>query len=125
VLSELAKAGYAVLIPFGVARYDMAIDDGSGKIQTVQCKTGRVRRGCIIWAACSMHTLTHTRTSYREQVDFFGVWCPEVPEFAYLVPVAEIGEREGCLRIEAAQRNYAKLRWAEDYKIKQVSWFSS
>jgi PD-(D/E)XK endonuclease len=78
VLSALSKAGYTVLVPFGVARYDLAIDDGSDEsIKTVQCKTGRFRNGSVVWNAHSSHTLTHVRTSYRGQVDYFGVWCPD------------------------------------------------
>jgi len=122
ILSSLAKAGYTVLVPFGVARYDLAIDarDGNG-VKTVQCKTGRLRNGCIIWATCSNHTLTHVRTSYRGQVDYFGVWCPDpdAGDDVYLVPVDAVGEREGALRITQPKIRVqqAGLRWAKDFKI--------
>ena len=125
VLSVLAKAGYTVLVPFGPCRYDLAIDlrDGSG-IRTIQCKTGRVRNGCIIWSASSVNILTHERTDYRGQVDYFGVWCPGVPEQAYLVPVAEVGLREGCLRITPLRKfanDSTAYRWASEYEIKPLS----
>jgi len=124
VLSSLAKAGYTVLVPFGVARYDLAIDarDGRG-LKTVQCKTGRIRNGCIIWATCSNHTLTYVRTSYRGQVDYFGVWCPEFGEDAYLVPVDAVGEREGALRITEPKIRVRQsgLRWAKDFTINTLN----
>lgn len=125
LLSTLAKAGYTVLVPFGPCRYDLAIDrqDGNG-IQTVQCKTGRFRKGCILWNASSIHVFTHERTSYRGQADYFGIWCPGLPDDAYLVPVDEVGEREGVLRVEPL-RKFAKTslgyRWAKDYKITVLS----
>jgi len=46
ILSALANAGYTVLMPFGPARYDLAIDAHDGNsIKAVQCKTGRLRPG--------------------------------------------------------------------------------
>jgi hypothetical protein len=118
VLSVLSKAGYTVLIPFGVARYDLAIDDGSGKnIRTVQCKTGRLRGGCVVWNAHSSHTLTHVRTSYRGQVDYFGVLCPGY-EDVYLVPVELVGSMEGRLRVDQAKIGAAEnYRWAKDFIV--------
>lgn len=125
LLSVLAKAGYTVLMPFGPCRYDLAIDrrDGGG-IKTVQCKTGRLRKGCIIWNACSTHVITHERTDYRGQADYFGVWCPDLPDEAYLVPVGEAPRNEGCLRIAPLQkfaRNNHGYRWAKDYQVTALS----
>ena len=121
VLSALSKAGYTVLIPFGVARYDLAIDDGSGKsIRTVQCKTGRLRGGCVVWNAHSSHTLTHVRTSYRGQVDYFGVWCPDF-EDVYLVPVESVGSMEGSLRIDPPKIAVpGPCRWAKDFVVQRL-----
>jgi len=119
ILAVLATAGYTVLVPFGVARYDLAIDDGrAAGLKTVQCKTGRFRNGCIVWSSCSSHTLTHIKTGYRGQVDYFGVWCPDFDD-VYLVPVDEVGEREGWLRVDPARngRKEENIRWAKDYKV--------
>lgn len=123
ILTSLAKAGYTVLVPFGVARYDLAIDDRTDAgIKTVQCKTGRLRNGSIIWATCSRHTLTHVRTDYRGQVDYFAVWCPEFGEDTYLVPVDAVGTREGCLRVVPVRKKIKedRLRWADDFKIAKL-----
>jgi hypothetical protein len=121
ILSELAKVGYTVLVPFGPARYDLAIDgrDGGG-IKTVQCKTGRIRGGCIIWDACSQHPVTQVRANYRGQVDYFGVWCPEAGEHVYLVPVEMVGIREGSLRVDPLKSKAPKstgYRWAKDFQV--------
>ena len=99
--------------------YDLAIDDGSGAgLKTVQCKTGRFRNGCIVWSSCSSHSLTHVKTGYRGQVDYFGVWCPDFDD-VYLVPVGEVGERESWLRADPAKngRKEENIRWAKDYKV--------
>lgn len=125
LLSALVKVGYTVLVPFGPCRYDLALDkrDGAG-ITTVQCKTGRVRNGCIIWSASSVHVLTQERSDYRDQADYFGIWCPTLPEHSYLVPVSEVGLREGCLRVEPLRKfsnSSTRYRWAGDYEIKAPS----
>lgn len=121
ILSALAKAGYTVMIPFGPARYDLAIDrrDGEG-IHTVQCKTGRLRRGCVIWVTCSKNPVTQVPVDYRGQVDYFGVWCPALPEQVYLVPVGAVGIREGCLRVTETSKfasHSLNYRWAKDYQV--------
>lgn len=125
ILATLTRADYTVLVPFGPCRYDLAIDlrDGSG-IKTVQCKTGRLLNGCIVWQACSIYALRGERVDYRGQVDYFGVWCPSLPEDAYLVPVEEVGIRTGTLRVDPLKK-FAKTsgpyRWAKDYKITSLS----
>jgi hypothetical protein len=120
VLSALAKAGYLVLLPFGVARYDLAIDarDGSG-IKTVQCKTAKVQGGSITWWAASFNHATGARSSYTGEVDYFdGVWCPGFDD-AYLVPVDVVASREGRQRLLPTGNNQKSgVRWAEDFKIK-------
>lgn len=125
LIAALAKAGYLVLLPIGVARYDLAIDarDGTG-IKTVQCKTARVDRGCIIWATASFDHATGMRASYAGEVDYFGVWCPDFDD-AYLVPVDLVPPRGGRLRLIPARNNQQSgVRWAEDFKIKGLwrSW---
>jgi PD-(D/E)XK endonuclease len=120
VLSFLAQAGYTVLVPFGVARYDLAIDprDGSG-IKTVQCKTGRIDRGCILFRTHSVDRQTGARKHYRGEVDYFGVWCSARPGSAYLVPVGETPETMGYLRIDPPRSNQLKnIKWADQYEIK-------
>jgi PD-(D/E)XK endonuclease len=122
VLAALAKAGYTILIPFGVARYDMAIDarDGSG-IKTVQCKTGRLYKGCVIFRAHSVDRTSQARQHYYGQADYFGIWCPEFSDVTYLVPVDDVGESAVALRVTPVKNGQVKgIRWARDYEMKNV-----
>lgn len=120
VLSALVRAGYTVLVPFGVARYDLAVDsrDGSG-IKTVQCKTARLDRGCLIFRAHSMDRRSGTRRGYRGEVDLFGVWCSSLPDSVYLVPVGDVPETMGQLRVDPPNSKQVKgIRWASEYEVK-------
>ena len=52
----LARAGYLVSKPLGDShRYDLIIDDGT-VLSRVQVKTGRLRKGAIIFACFSSHS---------------------------------------------------------------------
>jgi len=55
VMLALREAGYAISVPFGEnTRYDLVIDDGESLLR-VQCKTGRLRKGSIVFATCSTY----------------------------------------------------------------------
>lgn len=116
VLAALLRAGKRILLPFGDGhRYDLAMDDG-GKLVRVQCKTGVYRSGSIVWNTNS-HRRDHTRMGYRGDADLFGIYCPTTDK-VYLVPVDEVGENEGRLRVEPSRNNQEKrVRWARDYEV--------
>jgi hypothetical protein len=58
VMLALREVGFAVLVPFGEnTRYDLVIDDGA-KMASVQCKTGRLRKGAVLWSMCRATTGT-------------------------------------------------------------------
>ena len=106
----LMRAGHAVLRPLASAsRYDLVIDNRDGTFVRVQCKTGLLRGGRIMFRVYSVSGHTTKGAPYRDGVDAFGVYCPATGD-AYLVPIAAIGQRTGsiCLRIEPA-RNGQKL----------------
>ena len=113
-----------ILMPFGEnSRYDLLIDTGV-KFIRVQCKTGRLRKGAIVFPTCSV-TYHHPnnqgmrayRHGYQGSADVFGVYCPENDE-VYLVPVREVGNVAGSLRVEPARNSQAKgIRWAKDYQL--------
>jgi len=119
VLAALLERYETILLPYGGnCRYDLAIDDG-GNLLRVQCKTGQIRSGCVIFPTCSslQHRKPGTRSNYRGQADFFGVWCP-VTKTVYLVPVEDVGDRLGSLRIEPTRNNQSTgIRWAKDYEL--------
>jgi len=66
---------------------------------------------------CSQHQVTHVRTDYRGQVDYFSVWCPDLAEQVYLVPVNDVGIREGIRRLDPAKKLQPTIRWAKDYQV--------
>ena len=100
----LRARGYCVLAPFGEnTRYDLAIDDGS-RLARVQCKTGRLRRGAIVFKTSS--TYGHhpnprvIKRDYLDEVDFFAVFCPETGG-VYLIPIEDMPNRSMVqLRVE-------------------------
>jgi hypothetical protein len=54
VMAALVLAGRRVLVPLGDhLRYDLVIDDG-GVFLRVQCKTGRLTKGAILFHTCSI-----------------------------------------------------------------------
>jgi hypothetical protein len=56
ILSELARRGYSVLLPFGVnQRYDLVLDMGE-RLLRVQCKTGRRLGGTIEFSTVSVRS---------------------------------------------------------------------
>ncbi len=106
-------------MPFGVNhRYDLAIDTG-GRFTRVQCKTGRLKNGCVIFATKSTRA---NRTEcfsrgYEGEIDFFAVYC-EALDRLYAVPV-EIAPKGYCvLRVDRPANNQeTSIRWAKDYEV--------
>lgn len=118
VLAALLKAGQVVLLPFGDnQRYDLVIDDG-GVFQRIQCKTGRLRDGVIVFQPGSCAGGKGRRRGYRGQADLFGVYCPEL-DSVYLVPLTDVDAvNTAHLRIDPPKdgRNRT-VRWAKDYLL--------
>jgi PD-(D/E)XK endonuclease len=125
VMLALRDAGFPILVPFGEnTRYDLVIDDG-GELRRVQCKTGRLRNGAVIFAVCSCygHHLKpgNARRHYHGEVDLFAVYCPETAS-VYLVPIKDLDVKVSCaLRVEPTRnRQRRRIRKAEDYRIAGV-----
>src|SRR4051794_5884579 len=79
ILGELSRLGYAVLVPFGVnQRYDLVLDV-DGEFIRVQCKTGRLRNGVVIFPTRSIRTNTREilKRCYFGEVELFLVYCPD------------------------------------------------
>lgn len=120
VLGALLQARYAVLVPFGTLRYDLAIDGPEG-IKRVQCKSGRLLedKGVIEFAACSSWPDGRRRTDYRDQADYFGVYCHTTGD-CYLVPVEEVGRAQVYLRLTPPRNGQKRgIRLAEEFLIKR------
>lgn len=118
VLASLLKKGYAILLPFGDSqRYDLVLEKEENFFR-IQCKNGRVRNGRIKFNSSSTEWYKgHRRKNYKGQIDYFGVYCPELDK-AYLVPVDTIGETQGALRINPTKNNQTKnVHWCNEYEI--------
>jgi len=116
VLAALLRAGKRVLIPFGGGhRYDLAYDDGDGKLVRVQCKTAVYQQGCVLFRPHSLRR-DQSAMGYRGHADLFGVFCPALNK-VYLVPVEDVHEREGRLRVDPPGNGQARnIRWAQQYE---------
>ena len=117
IATKLVELNEQVLFPYGDnSRYDLVVDRGDGFVK-IQCKTGRLRKGVIIFNTCSQHCRNHMRKDYCGEIDFFGVYCPQNGK-CYLIPVKNVGIRVGCLRISPPKNNQRKkINFAEKYKL--------
>ena len=122
ILAALVEAGYVVSEPFGDGhKYDYVIDDGV-TLQRLQCKTGRLKRGCVEFNAYSVAGNSNgKRQGYSNLADIFAVFCSD-NEQVYLVPVSQVGVGPVILRIDPTQNNQQKrVRWAGEYEIAPIS----
>jgi len=126
IMLALREAGYDLLVPFGEnTRYDLAIDDGV-RLARVQCKTGRLRNGAVLFNACSSYAHHPNprvvKRDYQGQIDYFAVFCPETRQ-SYLVPIADVTTRYlAVLRVDPPRNNQrVGIRFAADYEISRVS----
>jgi len=122
IMFALHEAGYNLLVPFGEnMRYDLVIDDGL-QLARVQCKTGRLREGAVVFNMCS--TYAHhpnprvVRRDYQGEVDYFAVFCLDNRR-AYLVPISELPLRKQArLRVDPPRNNQqVGIRYAADFEI--------
>jgi hypothetical protein len=117
ILAAFIEAGYLVSLPFGDGhKYDLIIDDGQ-HIKRVQCKTGRVRQGRLIFNACSFSGNAGTRRDYKDVADLFAVLNPETSK-VYIIPVKEVGHTAACLRLKPTLNGQRKgIRWAKSHLL--------
>ena len=113
VLSSLKRLGKHIALPFGdYGEYDLLVDEGDHFVK-VQCKTGRLRDGCVYFN-------THTRTAQGDRhytsVDVFGVFCPEIGK-TYLVPANYCAKNTACLRVEPSKTKHSWIKLASDFEI--------
>lgn len=116
VLAVLVQAGLRVLVPWGTERYDLAVDN-EGQLVRLQVKLGRLYDGGVVCSPCSVLPDRKRRRSYeKDEIDFFAIYCPELPGQVFLIHVIECPKTELRLRLSPS-RNGQKmgLRWAKDY----------
>ena len=116
---ELVRRGYSVLLPFGTnQRYDLVLDI-EGSFMRAQCKTGRLRNGCVLFSAKSVRCNTRTAIvrDYKDDVELFLVHCPDNGGL-YAVPIEEATRTLGTLRVDPTVNGQDKgVRWARDYEL--------
>lgn len=119
ITAELVRRGVTVLQPMGFNhRYDLVLDI-DGEFVRAQCKTGRLRDGCIVFNSESVrcNTKAAVRRGYDGQADIFLVYCPDVEEI-YAVPVGDAPLSHMGLRVKPTANSQAKgIRWAADYAL--------
>ena len=120
ILAAFVAAGYLVSVPFGSGhKYDFVVDD-STRLFRVQCKTGRVKNGSLLFNAYSQSGNGAVKMSYRGLADLFAVLKPE-DDKVYLIPVDEVGVTDVSLRLAPTLNNQTQgIRWAEIYLLKPL-----
>ena len=122
IMYALRLQGLEILLPFGEnTRYDLVTDDGA-RLSRVQCKSGRLVGGAVMFATCS--TYAHHphpkigRRDYAGQIDEFAVFCAELGT-VYLIPIADVPTKTGAsLRVEPPRNGQRKnIRLASEYEI--------
>ena len=107
---------YLFLLVRGIST-TLVIDD-STRLFRVQCKTGRVKNGVLIFSAYSQSGNGSVKMNYRGLADLFAVLNPE-DDKVYLVPVDEVGVTDVSLRLAPTLNHQTqKVRWAEPYLLK-------
>jgi hypothetical protein len=126
IMYALHAAGYEISLPFGEnTRYDLIMDDRA-RLSRVQCKTGRLRRGVVVFKTSSSygdHPSPHVTTrDYLGEVEYFAVFCPETGA-VYLIPIEDLQTRcEARLRIEPTRNaQKARVRQAAQYEIGKLA----
>ena len=105
VALALTRAGMNVLRPLSAGlRYDLAIDNNDGSITRVQCKTGLLRDGVILFRTYNADGRRPLGVRYVGQVDAFGVYCPS-NRSAYLVPLSALATTGTAYLRLASPRN--------------------
>jgi hypothetical protein len=121
VTAAFLRKRFVVLKPLSErSRYDLVIDRGKG-FERIQCKTGRLYKGVVVFKTCS--SLRHHKTPnnkgrhYRGEIELFAVYCPS-NDSCYLVPVDEVPLTEAALHYKEPKNNQRTgIRFAKDYAL--------
>jgi hypothetical protein len=125
VTTALVEAGYVVLRPcFQIGRYDLVIEDEKRTLSRVQCKTGQITDGAMIFRPWSLRAAKRetgwkrVHAGYAGEIDYYGVYCPDNDK-VYLLPISDVNTSCACsLRIDPPKNNQQKrIRWAKDYEV--------
>jgi hypothetical protein len=120
VIAALVRRGYRMLRPLSSnQRYDLVLDLGAEFLR-VQCKTGRLRNGAVVFStrSCRSNRSGISTRAYTDEADVFLVHCPDTDRI-YAVPVGESGVlTEASLRVTPPANGQMKgIRWAADHEL--------
>ncbi len=85
----------------------------------VQCKTGRLRNGSVIFSTRSVRSNRGGWfvRDYGGDIDLFAVFCPDTGQ-VYAVPVDEAPAGYANLRVApTANKQSRGIRWAADFEL--------
>jgi hypothetical protein len=120
VAAALMRTGRRVLRPISSGlRYDLLIDNADGTFARVQCKTGQMKDGFIVFRVRNSDARRPNGVSYRGQIECFGVFCPQNGR-AYLVPMAALATSDSTARLRllpARNGQRAGVRFANEFEI--------
>ena len=117
IMARFLERGYIVLVPWGDnQRYDLALDL-NGQLIRVQCKTGRLQNGCVVFPTRSIQYKTRKSIHYKNDAELFAAYSPDF-DCVFLIPVQDVGERAVALRYGRPKKGGKyPIRWADDYRF--------
>jgi hypothetical protein len=125
IIFAFKMQGWDVLVPFGEnTRYDLVVDRGN-QLLRVQCKTGRLRNGAVVFRTCSSYAHHPNpkiaRRDYTGQIDEFAVFCPET-QAVYAIPIEDVSTKQQArVRVRAAANNQRTgVRLAAAFEVAKI-----
>jgi glycine cleavage system protein P-like pyridoxal-binding family len=85
----------------------------------VQCKTGRLYKGCVTFPTRSIRSNRkgNFMRDYTNEIDLFVVYCQALDRL-YAVPVAVAPLGSCALRVDSTANNQERrIRWAADFEV--------
>lgn len=124
IISKLLELGFEVSKPIGDnCRYDIILDHNN-KLYRGQCKTGRKRKGTILFNTSSSRL--NSRKTYQKNyigaADYFIVYCWENQNY-YFFPIGNTTpSRQVGLREDKLKNNQIKnIIFAKDFLLENMS----
>ena len=123
VLAALVAADVGVLVPFGDGlSFDLAaVIPPDGELVRIQVKSGRIRKGCVMFNTRSTDHGAGQRP-YNGRADVIAVHVRD-PHGVFVIPVDDCPLSQGALRIEDPRNNQRRgVKFAKDYTLER--WLS-
>lgn len=123
VISYLLELDYGVSKPIGDnLRYDVIVDYKQ-RLYRCQIKTGRLRKGSILFNTQSkrINTKDSFSSSYVGQIDIFLIFCFETNGY-YFLPISKAPSNGGSFRVALPKNKQNKgIVYAKDWLLDNMS----